>query len=137
MGLERRKIDRTRIPDTAAHKWSLEVLEEGFVPFPKKLIRCLAEMFGGPDGIDQLRVLLAVIDYRRPDLVRPPSLEYLSFNAGMMTATRDNDRKSFVTARVGCRDWKSVQRRSSSPVRGRRERVSRRAAGEEFSRCWT
>lgn len=83
MALKRRKIEQDRIPDAIAHKWSRPVLEEGFVPFPKKLIRCMGDMFTGPRGMDHLRVLLTVIDYRRPDLVRPPSLEYLAFNSGI------------------------------------------------------
>lgn len=52
------------------------------MPFPKRMLRCLHNLFIGPDAIDDLRVILAIVDYERPDLTRPASLKYLAFVAG-------------------------------------------------------
>ena len=79
--LERKKIDYR--PAVIQAKWSEQVLDEGFTPVPKRLIRCMHRVFTGQDAIDDLRVVLAVIDYRRPNLSRPPSVEFLAFIAGM------------------------------------------------------
>jgi hypothetical protein len=75
---ERRKIDN--VPSIIAYKWSPVVVDEGFIPFPKRLLRCLSDLF--PDPRD-LQVVLAAVDYARPNLSRPPSYDYLAFNAGM------------------------------------------------------
>ncbi len=40
-------------------------------------------LFGNEHGAEDLAVVLAVVDYRRPNLSRQPSLDYLSFLAGM------------------------------------------------------
>ena len=74
----RQKVDG--IPDRITVKWSAEVLDEGFVAFPKRL---LSDVFSGETGIDDLRVVLAVADFRRPDQWRQPSLAHLAFLAGM------------------------------------------------------
>ena len=71
------------VPDVVVPKWSRNVLNEGFVPFPKKLIRCLGKVFSGEHAIDKLAVVLAIVDYKRPRLARPPSLEFLAFTAGI------------------------------------------------------
>ncbi|AMV32128.1 hypothetical protein VN12_08395 [Pirellula sp. SH-Sr6A] len=75
-------IPRERTPESALAKWGYEVLEEGFVPFPKKLLRCLPSVVGS-DGIDQLRVILSIADFMRSDMKAPPSIDYLAFIAGM------------------------------------------------------
>lgn len=64
-------------------KWPGRALDEGFVPFPKRLIRALGKLFVGPTAIDELRVILAVVDYNRPNLTPPASVGFLAFNAGM------------------------------------------------------
>lgn len=69
-------------PELSA-KWPGQVLDEGFTPFPKRLLRCLDKVFVGPKAIDHLRVVLAVVDYARRDMTRLPSYEFLAFNAGM------------------------------------------------------
>jgi len=79
--MERRKIDY--VPPVVAAKWSEGVLDEGFVPFPKRLLRCLGKVFDGPRAVDDIRVVMAIVDYRRPNLSRPPSYEFLAFTAGM------------------------------------------------------
>src|SRR5262249_37634428 len=82
----RMKLQPQQIPASAVAKWSWEVLDEGFVPFPKRLLRCLSEVLPGETAIDDLRVVLSVADYRRENLSRPPSIAYLAFNAGMSEA---------------------------------------------------
>ena len=60
-------------------KWDSQVLAEGFVPFPKRLLRCLSRTFNGQRALDELAVVLAIVDYKRPDVSRPPSPEFLAF----------------------------------------------------------
>jgi hypothetical protein len=74
-----------RVPAVVAAKWAPEVLDEGFVPFPKRLIRTLARIFRGEHGVANLAVVLAIVDYRRDTPVREPSIGYLAFNAGLTT----------------------------------------------------
>src|SRR5437868_1203588 len=74
--LKRRVIDY--VPEPIAAKWGHEVLDEGFVPFPKRLLRCLYVVL--PDSRD-VAVVLAIADYARPNLLRPPSYDYLAFTA--------------------------------------------------------
>ena len=80
----RKKIDvshdRLRV---AVHKWSKEILNEGYVPFPKRLVRCLTKIFTGDQPLIELAVILAIVDYRRPDLRNPPSFQFLAFSAGI------------------------------------------------------
>lgn len=78
---QRRKIDN--VPPLVQYKWSSKVTEEGFVPFPKRLLRCLSQIFGAGATIEHLQVVLAVVDYNRPNLLHPPSLGYLAFTAGL------------------------------------------------------
>lgn len=68
-------------------KWAEPVLDEGYIPFPKRLIRSAARIFHGEYAIEQLLVVLALVDYLRPNLKRSPSIGYLAFHAGM-----DSDR---------------------------------------------
>jgi hypothetical protein len=74
---------KVTVPDSLTAKWSSKILEEGFVPFPKKLLRCMRELFAGAEGFAELAVLLGVADYKRPSLSRPPSREYLAFLVNM------------------------------------------------------
>lgn len=74
---ERRKVE---VPDLIRHKWSAAVASEGYTPFPKRLLRCLSGVF---QDVRDLQVVMAIVDYRRPNLSRPPSVDYLAFNAGM------------------------------------------------------
>ena len=76
-------MDVSRLPVAVVEKWSSETLGEGFVPFPKKLVRCLAQLFSGAKSIRQLQTLLAIVDFKRPNLSRLPSAEYLAFVAGL------------------------------------------------------
>jgi len=83
---QRQKIDARRLPPQVVEKWSPFVLEEGFVPFPKKLVRCLPQLFTGSEAVTDLAVVLAIVDFKRPNLSRNPSIEYLSFLAGIEVA---------------------------------------------------
>ncbi len=83
---QRQRIPPSRVPQPVLYKWSELVLDEGFVPFPKRLVRCLGEIFRGDEGIQDLQVVLAIVDYRRPNLTRQPSLDYLAFLADMTPA---------------------------------------------------
>ena len=75
-----------KLPDAVVYKWSRHVLTEGFVPFPKKLLRCIDRILVGGDPIAELQVILAVVDFKRPNASRLPSMTYLSFLAGMEEA---------------------------------------------------
>lgn len=71
------------LSDTVLAKWPAEVLDEGFCPYPKRLIRAAAGILKGPNAMDLLAVVLSVIDYKRPGADRPPSVGYLAFTAGL------------------------------------------------------
>jgi len=81
--LTRKRLTREKLPESVIEKWNFQVLDEGFVPFPKRLLRCLGSVFNEDGGIERLAVVLAVADYRRPNLIHPPSVEYLAFIAGL------------------------------------------------------
>ena len=85
MSFERQKIHTRSLPANVLAKWPRPVLDEGFTPFPKRLLRCLGEVFHGPNGLDELRVVLAIADFKRPNLTRFPSADYLAWIAGMPT----------------------------------------------------
>lgn len=82
VNFDRQTIDATKIPSAARHKWGDLILSEGFVPFPKTLLRTLLIVLEGGD-LELLQVVLAVIDYDRPNLRNYPSAAYLSHLAGM------------------------------------------------------
>ncbi len=83
--LRRNYVDPSRLPEAAVAKWGEELLIEGFTPFPKRLLRCLSLVFQGERAMDDLAVILSVADYRRPNLARPPSIDFLAFIAGLET----------------------------------------------------
>jgi hypothetical protein len=80
---ERRKIDPARIPPVIAAKWSETVVDEGYTPFPKRLLRTLSKVFPPGAKWEELQVILALVDYLRPGLTRGPSLDFLAFTAGL------------------------------------------------------
>jgi hypothetical protein len=69
-------------PDLVA-KWSEGVLAEGFVPFPKKLLRTLTSILGSTPEMEDLTVLLTFVDFKRTNQTRHPSIDYLSFISGL------------------------------------------------------
>jgi hypothetical protein len=100
---DRRRV--SNIPEVVAHKWSHEVVDEGFVPFPKRLIRCLRRLFAEQGSVGDLQVILAVVDYARPNLTRPPSPEYLAFLAGMTVPLlkdhlQDMEQRGWITTEM-------------------------------------
>ena len=72
-----------QMPARIAAKWREDLLDEGFVPVAKRLIRCLPSVFRGSHALEQLAVVLSIIDYRRPGMTRAPSAGLLGFTAGM------------------------------------------------------
>ena len=72
-----------QLSDHVKCKWPRGTLSEGFVPLPKKLLRCVHQLFTGDGGMEDLAVVLALVDYKRPAISRPPSLEYVAFVAGL------------------------------------------------------
>lgn len=82
MDFERAKLPGA-MPAALTAKWSASVLDEGYVPFPKRLIRASRMLFGGATGLEQLMVVLALVDFRRLNQQRFPSVGFLAFTAGM------------------------------------------------------
>src|SRR5947207_2467689 len=80
---QRRRMLVTAIPDTVRFKWTDALMTEGFVAFPKPLIRALPSIFHGELGMAHLALVLAIIDYKRPNATRQPSVEFLAFTSGL------------------------------------------------------
>lgn len=79
----RQKIRAQDLPSVVLVKWSAATLNEGFVPLPKKLLRCMPKVFKGPEAMERFALVMAVADYRRPNLTRGPSRDYLAFISGL------------------------------------------------------
>ena len=71
------------VPDKYLPKWSTSVLREGFVPFPKRMLRCVNKLFTGPDAVLQLQVVLAIADAKRIQPYWPSTLGFIAFNTGL------------------------------------------------------
>jgi hypothetical protein len=82
---ERQYVPPEKMPPTLVAKWSADALVEGFVPFPKKLVHCLSKLWPDSGGIKELAVVLAIVDFKRPNPTRFPSMDYLAFLAGLET----------------------------------------------------
>jgi hypothetical protein len=80
---QRQLFEPEQFPPNVRAKWAGELLREGFVPFPKMLLRILYRIFADSEEVDQLAAILAVVDYRRPNLLRSPSVDFLAFTAGI------------------------------------------------------
>lgn len=76
-------IDPESFKDHVRAKWPDELLREGFVPFPKMLLRALPQLFQDSADVEELAVVLALADYRRRNMRSLPTIEYLAFIAGM------------------------------------------------------
>ena len=83
MNFERSKIDTSFLPDVVKWKWDRTVLDEGFVPLPKRLLRSARKIFKGPSRMGQMVTMLTIVDYERPGKTKLPSLDFLAFIAGM------------------------------------------------------
>ena len=78
------------------YKWhGPALLSEGFVPFPKRLLRSMDALWPGDRSIQQLAVILAIADYRRPG-IRPPSAGLLAFEAGLSLEVFDERLKELA-----------------------------------------
>ena len=71
--------------------------------FPKRLLRCLPRLFEQQGSVGDLQVILAIVDYMRPNLTRAPSYDFLAFTAGMTVPVfkdhvREMEKKEWVTA---------------------------------------
>lgn len=80
---QRQNIPPTKIPPLYRAKWPVGLLAEGFVPFPKTALRGIAKILEGPNAMEELVLLLAIIDFKRPSMTRDPSIEYLAFTIGV------------------------------------------------------
>ena len=69
--------------DAVSSKWGRALLDEGFVPFPKRLLRCAPRLFRGELRMSELCCVLAIADFQRPQLLRKPSLSHLANVAGL------------------------------------------------------
>jgi len=115
--------------ETVAAKWSANILDEGYVPVPKRLIRCLPKIFAGDGASEQLAVVLAIVDYRRPKLVRQPSLGYLAFVAGMDVSRFAEVLQDLETA--GLLKVGGDERALTISLDGLIRRIQRESSGEE------
>lgn len=71
------------LPPEVVAKWPMTVVDEGYTPFPKKLMRTLHQVLPLGEVGEELSALLAVVDFRRTKLLRLPSAAYLAFIAGL------------------------------------------------------
>jgi hypothetical protein len=78
----RRKMT-TAMKPVLTVKWSEPVLDEGYIAFPKRLLRAAPKIFQGEHAMEQLAVALALVDYIRAENNRPPSVGFLAFTAGL------------------------------------------------------
>ena len=132
---ERKTIDvsheRLRV---AVHKWSSEVLNEGYVPFPKRLVRCLTKIFTGGEPLIELAVILAIVDYRRPNLQKHPSFKFLAFSAGI-----DTDRfKQCVTdlKERGLVSWEETEDRVKFKIDGLLKQIEELTRDDDPHSTW-
>jgi hypothetical protein len=80
----RQRLREQDLPRAVLAKWNAATLDEGFVPLPKRLLRCLPQVFQGGDAIERLTLVMAIADYRRPNLTRGPSSAFLAFLSGLL-----------------------------------------------------
>ncbi|MGH7788139.1 MAG: hypothetical protein ACRERC_14800 [Candidatus Binatia bacterium] len=79
----RQKIRATDLPRHYLAKFPPDIFEEAFVPVPKRLLRALPKLFPDNPEIEELAALLSIVDFKRPNLSRDPSVDFLAFIAGM------------------------------------------------------
>lgn len=81
--LKRQKLPTNSIPSSLTVKWPIQLLEEGYVPFPKTLVRCLHLLFMGPTAATDIAVVLVITDTFYLKRTRLPTPIFLSFLAGL------------------------------------------------------
>jgi hypothetical protein len=107
----RQKIGVSALPGALIAKWGSDALGEGFVALPKRLLRCLNRIFEGPDAMERLMVVMAVVDYLRPNLTRGPSQEYLGFLAGLTP-----DRVATILSELKAEGLVTVERKAEGEL---------------------
>src|ERR1700683_2425752 len=80
---KRQKIARAKIPDTVRAKWPFPLLDEGFIPLPKKLLRVLPRLYPNVEAVQELCIIMAIVDFKRLGQTRNPSEEFLAFISGV------------------------------------------------------
>jgi len=109
----RPEFESSYFPASIQAKWPGVLLEEGFVPFPKKVLRCIHQILEGKDALELLCVILAIADFKRAPhrgaKMRAPSAKYLAFIAGL-------PEEKFISLLKKLEDKKLVQVRT---VQGR------------------
>jgi hypothetical protein len=108
---ERQHVLPQQLSEVVKAKWSEDVLQEGYIPFPKRLLRTLLSLFGDNGEIGQLAAILAAIDYKRPKLSRPPSAEYLAFTAGIPI-----ERFNQLLASLAEKGWAEIRREPKGDI---------------------
>lgn len=81
--LQRQHVDTATMSPAVLAKWPENLLREGFIPFPKRVLRALSHLYPNDRAMEELVVLLAAADFRRPNLKQQPSLEFLTFISGL------------------------------------------------------
>jgi hypothetical protein len=115
--------------ETVSFKWSEPLLSDGFVPFPKRLMRCAPKVFTGKLRMSELSVMLAIVDYQRPLVSRKPSLPYLARAAGV-TERRFRRCLRALNSR-GLLDWSGSENAMDFNYDGLKRRIMRLTAKME------
>ena len=76
--------DDSKIPTVLTFKWGgKRILDEGFVAVPKRFLRCMRTALGGKKPLTDLRLILAIVDFARPDSDALPTIGILSSISGL------------------------------------------------------
>lgn len=88
-------------------KWRDDVLKEGFVPFPKTLLRTMEQLFQGKDAIGLLTTVMSIVDFKgSTSKTSGPSIEYLSFIGDVEPS--ETSRRLQILKRDGFIDWDEI-----------------------------
>jgi hypothetical protein len=79
----RQQVVVEKLPDVLRYKWSDVLLSEGVTGVPKKLLRSMSQIFQGQNAVEQLQVALTLVDYRRENEKRLPTVAFISYLAGL------------------------------------------------------
>ena len=134
---ERQQIQTADLKEPVKAKWPEKLLEEGYVPFPKRLLRTLSKLFGDSVAVDEIAVILAIVDYKRPQLRRQPSLDYLAFTAGIPV-----ERFKEILRGLAAKGWVNLKAGSTRnsveiDLQGFHEQILKAAIDEEMETCIT
>jgi hypothetical protein len=84
---QRQHLNPETFPATVRAKWPDSLLIEGFVPFPKKLLRVMPRLLTAQHGVEDLALILSLVDYKRRNLSRNPTVAYIGYVAGLAEDT--------------------------------------------------